>query len=77
MLCHQPRKKLKRILYKYGNSGVNKPRWLSMTIKKGSHSQFGEEKEYKIKAGTPVIWPQGLADKTEVIIHSNYLNIIS
>lgn len=74
MISCQENTKKDLILYKYGNAVVpEKGRWLSMTIQHGSHTMFGKESQYSIKSGTPVIWPQGLADKTEVIINSSYL----
>lgn len=77
MSSAQEKAKKDMVLYKYGDNKVGSPRWLSMTIKKDSHGWMGAENEYSIKAGTPVIWPQKLADSTEVIIHSKHLLFIS
>lgn len=73
MTSAQEKTKKDLILYKYGDNSTNKPRWISMTILKGSHSNLGNEQLYHIKKGTSVIWTQKLADKAEVIIHSKYL----
>ena len=62
-------------VYKSGSGIIPKnDRWLSMTTKKGLYKHLGNEQEYKLPKGTPVIFTHGLTDEGEIIINSKYLN---
>ena len=63
-------------LYKHGDGQVPSKasgRWLSMTTDRTSHQHLGPATKYEIPKGTHVIDPQGLADESEMIIHSDLL----
>ena len=62
------------VVYKYGDPIKHqKNRWLSFTNEKGSHSHLGQETKFVLKKGTPVIFSNGFADKSEVILNSKYI----
>lgn len=62
------------VVYKYGDPIKHqKNRWLSFTSEKGSHSHLGQETKFVLKKGTPVIFSNGFADKSEVILNSKYI----